>query len=630
MKGAAALSTAAFALVVLFAGQRSPAARWLGVFLTLISANFVLEALRVGNVENVLYSRLSGITAALDPLALLAFSASLPGAAPVRRWTWALVAAGAAALALWSGWLHPGGHVRMFTTPLYFYTLLVYVFVLRRTLHAHADAPAWRPLIVGMGVAIIPVAGRMTDDLMPLLRAPTDPLASTLLIGLVASLSIFAAYAIAVHGAPREAHAGRLLLAGLILAFILGAHNLVLIASQFMDIATQPVEVIGRVGAAMRWILFAALASVALVRDDVLGFGLAARRRAARVMLGVAFLTLVVIALDLATLFSPDALGVRPFDVAIIIAIFGVSQGFREVIDAIAQRAYGLPAGSSQPQMQAHYQQATARVLARGGDPSTDPMLVALREEMRLDATTADLLHRLAEEHAPSTLAAGARVAGRYRVDRLLGRALAGRIFLAHDEVLDRDVILKEILHEPDDEALLQAACDAGSVQHPNVVTVYDVLRRVGSAVLVEERVAGGSVEDALARGGLSRAAALRVIEDVLCGLAEAHAHGIVHRALTPGHVLLTLDGGAKVADFGIAALAPAATVDVRAPAYGAPPPGGRATPATDVAAVGALARALLPEPGVYAQVIARAIEDEPAARWRDAGEMLSAWRRAG
>lgn len=630
MKGVAALSAAAFAIVILFAGQRSPAARWLGVFLALISANFVLEALRVGNVDHVAYSRLSGITAALDPLALLAFSASLPGAAPVRRRTWILVVAAGAALALWSGWAHPGGHIRLFTTPLYLYTLLVYVYVLRRTLQAHASTPAWRPLVVGMGIAIIPVAGRMTDDLLPLIPIPFAPLPSTLLIGFVASASILTTYAVAVRGSSPELRAGRLLVAGLVLAFVLGVHNLVLILAQVTPIETEPVQVVGRVGAAMRWILFGALASVALVRDDVLGFGLAARRRAARVMLAVAFLTLVVIGLDLATLLSPDALDVRPFDLAIILAIFGVSQGFREVIDAIAQRAYGLPAGASQAQMQAHYQQAAARVLAHGGDPERDPFLVALRQEMGLDMTTAGLLHRLAEEHTPATLSAGARIAGRYRVDRLLGRGLAGRVFLAHDDVLDRDVVLKEVLHEPDDEALLQEARDAGSVQHPNVVTVYDVLRRVGSAVLVEERVAGGTVEDALARGAIPRAAALRIVEDVLAGLAEAHAHGVVHRALTPRHVLLTPDGQAKISDFGVAAMTPGATVDVRTPLYGAPLAKGRATPATDVAAAGALARALLAEPGPYAPVIARALEDDPAARWKDAGEMLRAWRRVG
>lgn len=631
MKGAAALGAAAFAFVVLYAGQRSSAGRWLGAFLALIAANFVLEALRVEHLEDVTYSRLSAITASLDPLALLAFSVSLPGAVAVRRWQWAFAVAGSAALALYGGWALQGGHVRAFTSPLYLYTLVVYASVLRRALQAHARSPSWRPLVVGMGIAVLPVAGRMMDDVIPLLRLPLSPLAGQAVMMVAALVAIGATYAYVRRGAPRDARVDRLLMPGLVLAVVLDVHSVALVASHFAPVWLAPLEIVGRVGSAMRWILFAALASVALVRDDVLGFGLAARRRAARVMLGVAFLTALVVALDVATVFSPDALEVRPFDVAVVLAIFAVSQGFRDVIDGIAQRAYGLPSGSSRTQMQAYYQQAAGRVLARGADPATDPMLVSLREEMTLDETTASLLHRLAEERTPVALAKGSRLAGRYRVERLVGRGVAGRIFLAHDEILERPVVLKEILHEPGDETLLQEARDAGGVQHPNVVTVYDALRRVGSAILVEEHVAGGSVEDALAHGGLPRAAALRVVEDVLSGLAEAHARGILHRALSPRHVLLTPDGQAKIADFGVAAMVPSATVDVRAPVYGAPAAhmSGRATLATDVAAVGALARRLLPEPGPYAPVIERALREAPSERWKDAAEMLKAWRKA-
>src|SRR5439155_10583943 len=115
--------------------------------------------------------------------------------------------------------------------------------------------------------------------------------------------------------------------------------------------------------------------------------------------------------------------------------------------------------------------------LLQGREPARDAEVQRLREELSIDAPTAILLERLAEEDLPGPIAPGRLVSGRYHVLRLLGRGTAGRAFLARDATLDRDVVLKEILsgEEGADAEALREARAAGSLRHPHIVTVYDV-----------------------------------------------------------------------------------------------------------------------------------------------------------
>ncbi|HEX2021577.1 MAG TPA: serine/threonine-protein kinase, partial [Candidatus Thermoplasmatota archaeon] len=236
----------------------------------------------------------------------------------------------------------------------------------------------------------------------------------------------------------------------------------------------------------------------------------------------------------------------------------------------------------------------------------------------------------------------GQLVAGRYRVGRALGRGGGGRVFLAEDAVVRRAVVLKEVpLDAPEraDVALREARA-AGSVGHPNVVAVHDVVRRARSLLLVQEHVQGGSLADAVAaRGRLPAGEGARMLEDALRGLAAVHARGVVHRDLKPANLLVAADGAVKIADFGLARLA--AERETReagrwgvsgTPAFMAPEQlaGEAATARTDVHAVGLVARACFePLPPAVEAVVARALERDPAARWADAGEMLDALRRA-
>ena len=147
-----------------------------------------------------------------------------------------------------------------------------------------------------------------------------------------------------------------------------------------------------------------------------------------------------------------------------------------------------------------------------------------------------------------------------YRIERILGRGAFGTVYLAHDNLLDRPVAIKELtLTAQTDEVafkrFLQEARAAGSLNHPHVVTVY-ALKVVEPNVyyVVMEYLAGGSLRGLLdERGPLPVEEAVRIAADVCEGLAAAHAKGIVHRDVKPGNILLTEDGRAKVGDFGIA-----------------------------------------------------------------------------
>ncbi|HEV8361231.1 MAG TPA: serine/threonine-protein kinase, partial [Candidatus Thermoplasmatota archaeon] len=130
---------------------------------------------------------------------------------------------------------------------------------------------------------------------------------------------------------------------------------------------------------------------------------------------------------------------------------------------------------------------------------------------------------------------------------------------LALDTRLQRRVVLKQPLGpwlaDPTyRKQFLQEARLAARIQHPNVVTVYEVLTEEEPPLLVLEYVDGSNLETELrARGRLPPQEAVRVALEVLAGLERIHAEGIVHRDLKPANILLAADGTAKVTDFGVA-----------------------------------------------------------------------------
>ncbi|GAB2988774.1 serine/threonine-protein kinase [Nocardioides montaniterrae] len=203
---------------------------------------------------------------------------------------------------------------------------------------------------------------------------------------------------------------------------------------------------------------------------------------------------------------------------------------------------------------------------------------------------------------------------GRYRLTGVLGRGGMGTVFEAQDDALERRVALKvinpAIAAEPEyRERFRREAIAMSRLDSPHVLTVHDHGEQDGTPYLVTQLVTGGDLEAEVRRGPLAPGRALELTRQVLDGLADAHAAGIVHRDIKPSNVLL---GGDKayLCDFGIATSPDAALtrtgVLMGSIAYMAPErhSGENATnagPAGDIYAVGCLLWAMLTGTPPYA-----------------------------
>jgi eukaryotic-like serine/threonine-protein kinase len=157
----------------------------------------------------------------------------------------------------------------------------------------------------------------------------------------------------------------------------------------------------------------------------------------------------------------------------------------------------------------------------------------------------------------------GDLIADRYRLRDVIGRGGMGVVWLAADELLDRDVAIKESVRPPevDDaewdilrERSLGEARTAARLNHPNIVGVFDILEQGGRPWLVMQLVPFPSLSDVLQRSGpLSPGHAARVGLSVLAAIQAAHSAGVLHRDVKPGNVLLGPDNQVVLADFGLA-----------------------------------------------------------------------------
>ncbi|MET9553313.1 protein kinase [Streptomyces sp. NPDC006645] len=158
----------------------------------------------------------------------------------------------------------------------------------------------------------------------------------------------------------------------------------------------------------------------------------------------------------------------------------------------------------------------------------------------------------------------GLVLAGRYKLGESIGSGGMGKVWRAHDELLNRTVAVKELTAalyvSAADRAVLHArtqkeARAAARISHPAVVTVHDVLDHGGRPWIVMQYVDGPSLAEALTPDPITPREAARIGLEVLAALRAAHAAGVLHRDVKPGNVLLAQDGQVLLTDFGIAAI---------------------------------------------------------------------------
>jgi eukaryotic-like serine/threonine-protein kinase len=229
-------------------------------------------------------------------------------------------------------------------------------------------------------------------------------------------------------------------------------------------------------------------------------------------------------------------------------------------------------------------------------------------------------------------------IAGRYTLEREVGRGGMGAVWLGLDEVLGRPVALKRVgmapgVGAPDLARAEREARLAARLNHPHVVAVYDLVTEGDEQWLVMEYVEGSTLSELVRRdGAMSPDRAAVVLGQVADALAAAHAAGIVHRDVKPSNILVAPDGQVKLSDFGIARAEADASLTqtglvTGSPAYLSPEvaSGQQATDASDVWSLGAtLFHALAGHPPYEVGdnvlgALYRIVHEEPP-RPRDAG----------
>ena len=245
----------------------------------------------------------------------------------------------------------------------------------------------------------------------------------------------------------------------------------------------------------------------------------------------------------------------------------------------------------------------------------------------------------------------GTVLGGRYRLVELLGQGGMATIFRAHDTQLGRDVAVKllrpEYGRDPDfGSRFRQEAKNAASLNHPNIVSVYDYGQDAAGPFIVMELVEGEDLSSIIRRSGaLPPRQAARIAAETARALQAAHTSGIVHRDVKPGNILISRDGRVKVTDFGIARAVAEAQMTLPGTTLGSvhyfspeQARGEQATTASDVFSLGIVLYELLtgrrPWEGDSAAAVAMArlvgpVPDPAAARAGVPPELAAIDRRA-
>jgi eukaryotic-like serine/threonine-protein kinase len=198
------------------------------------------------------------------------------------------------------------------------------------------------------------------------------------------------------------------------------------------------------------------------------------------------------------------------------------------------------------------------------------------------------------------------RTIAHYSIIEKLGEGGMGAVYKARDERLDRFVALKvlpaEMMSDPDRRRRFeQEAKSASALNHPNIVTIYDIGRADDVHYIAMEYVGGRTLDALIGPKGLPLEEALNYAVQVADGLGKAHAAGIVHRDLKPSNIMVTADGLVKILDFGLAKLVE------------------KAEPSVDLSATLTMARQPVTEEGMILGTIAYMSPEQAAGKSVDA-----------
>ncbi|MES2793303.1 MAG: ABC transporter substrate-binding protein [Planctomycetota bacterium] len=198
--------------------------------------------------------------------------------------------------------------------------------------------------------------------------------------------------------------------------------------------------------------------------------------------------------------------------------------------------------------------------------PSDQPTIIAAFDVMsptladgrgRADGT---VIGSVEGYQATREMRAGEKL-GKYEITGILGKGGMGVVYAARDSVIRRDVAIKQLGSRQANSdtgmmRLLQEARTAGSLQHSNIVSIYDVIEDADNYYLVMEKVTGENLWESLVlspEGRMEWRTATRILIDCCEALAAAHALGLIHRDIKPQNIMVTSSQRAKVLDFGLA-----------------------------------------------------------------------------
>jgi serine/threonine protein kinase len=156
----------------------------------------------------------------------------------------------------------------------------------------------------------------------------------------------------------------------------------------------------------------------------------------------------------------------------------------------------------------------------------------------------------------------------KYRIIEKLGAGGMGEVYLAEDLALLRSVAIKALKkhgeRSPEAEIrFLREARAASSINHPNIVTIYEIGENEEYAYIVMEYIEGQSLRKLINSGSLTTDSIFDISMQICDALAEAHALRIIHRDIKPGNILVTARGRVKVLDFGLAKMVEAVNKDI-------------------------------------------------------------------